>query len=309
MDVSILLPTRKNIHILQRSLENFRQINSSDIEWEIIVIDNIGDMETREIVEKYSDQLPLKYILEEKKGKNNALNAGLDKASGELLAFVDDDILVSNNWLQEIWKGQQRWRSNDIFGGRILPLFPDNKLPDLDMDDPFVKGAFAIADWDIKEGEYEPDMVWGGNMAVRARIFRQGNIFNAHIGPCGTNYIMGSETEFTRRMFRQGHIPVFLPGVQVLHIIREEQLEPDWLFKRSFRAGRGSAIRTGKPRVKQFLNIPRFMFMNLAKLYAMYFLALLSGSKRKRVENGMKLWREIGMMYQYRKGLDSVVEK
>ena len=71
-----------------------------------------------------------------------------------------------------------------------MAKFPEGKIP-TSVDDKFIKSAYGIADWNIKEGPYEARYIWGGNMAVRAEIFHSGWSFNPDIGPSGKNYVMG----------------------------------------------------------------------------------------------------------------------
>ena len=52
---------------------------------------------------------------------------------------------------------------------------------------------------------------------------------------------MGSETEFTKRLAKQGCKCYFQPKAVVRHIIRSNQLEPKWILERAFRSGRGIA--------------------------------------------------------------------
>ena len=76
----------------------------SSIEWEILVVDNNSKDETRKVVEQFSflDSKRYRYIFEPRQGKSFALNRGVHEASGDVLAFTDDDITVEPNWLFEL---------------------------------------------------------------------------------------------------------------------------------------------------------------------------------------------------------------
>ena len=59
--------------------------------------------------------------------------------------------------------------------------------------------------------------------------------------PDGTSdYMMGSETEFTRRLARDGVKAWFCADAQVSHMIREHQLSVDWILQRAHRHGRSA---------------------------------------------------------------------
>jgi hypothetical protein len=76
-------------------------------------------------------------------------------------------------------------------------------------------------------------------MAIRASVFRAGHRFDEKFGPREGPYPMGSESEFNRRLFREGLRAWHVKRAIVEHIIRPFQMTPDWLFSRAVRFGRG----------------------------------------------------------------------
>src|SRR5205807_1564787 len=83
-------------------------------------------------------------------------------------------------------------------------------------------------------------------MAVCRSIFASGFTFNEGIGPRGTRYAMGSETELIRRLYQSGKQAVFLPNSLVEHIIHQDQVSPTWVVGRAFRQGRGDIRLRGE---------------------------------------------------------------
>jgi glycosyltransferase involved in cell wall biosynthesis len=297
MHISVIFSTYRRHELLEDTLTSFCSLNTDSIDWETIVVDNASDARTNEIVESYAGKLPVKYITEKKKGKNNALNTAIDSAKGELFLFTDDDVLADDNWLVKMWEGSREWGNASVFGGRILPNFPRAGVP-ISREHPFFKGAYVVADWDIGEGPYEAKHVWGPNMAVRANVFQDGWRFDPNIGPHGNNYVMGSETEFTIRLERAGITPVYLPKALVYHQIRPEQLKAKWLYGRAFRYGRSEASMAGNPDVPFAFDIPRYLFRTLLNAWLKKILCAYDRSKR--VSFGIEVWRIIGNMYQYK---------
>jgi hypothetical protein len=81
-------------------------------------------------------------------------------------------------------------------------------------------------------------------MAVRARLFDDGNRFDERIGPkSGGTYAMGSETDFTTRMEQKGESCRFVSKAIVEHMIRGFQMERAWIMARATRYGRGAYHR------------------------------------------------------------------
>lgn len=70
-------------------------------DYEIIVV--LNGPENPEFAEAVS-QFPVRLLNEPRPGVSNARNYAVPKAKGEILVFVDDDVLTDTNWLEEIIK-------------------------------------------------------------------------------------------------------------------------------------------------------------------------------------------------------------
>jgi glycosyltransferase involved in cell wall biosynthesis len=297
VDISVILATYRRSQILSKTLESFCALETDGLDWEVLVVDNAEDLDTRKTVLRYQHQLPLRFFVEKTPGKNNALNHAIKKARGELFVFTDDDILAEPRWLIEAKEGMRRWPDFSMFGGRILPKFPSDKIP-LPVEDKFLMSSYVIADWDIKEGPYQAKDIWGPNMGIRAEVFHLGWSFNSNIGPKGKNYIMGSETEFTTRLENAGFKSVYLPNCLVYHQIRPEQLKVKWLYGRAFRHGRARAHLKKLLDVSMLFGVPRSLLRTLISLGLKRLLFFFQ--RETAIQLGIKYWRTKGMVFQYR---------
>jgi GT2 family glycosyltransferase len=85
---------------------------------EVIVVDNTkGDPQT----ERVTARAGAHYVVENRVGLSHARNAGVDAATGELIAFIDDDAIADTAWLShhaEVLADDSLTAST----GRILPL-------------------------------------------------------------------------------------------------------------------------------------------------------------------------------------------
>lgn len=85
--VSVIVPTRDRPDTLRQALASIRALEADDLTFEILVGDNGTDPETRKVASDFAAiHLPVK-----EKGAAAARNAGLKAATGEFLAFLDDD--------------------------------------------------------------------------------------------------------------------------------------------------------------------------------------------------------------------------
>jgi glycosyltransferase involved in cell wall biosynthesis len=81
--LSAIIPAKEEAQTIRYLVENVK--NYVD---EVIVILSIKDLETVSALEKTN----IKIVYEEKKGKGNALKAGVKYASNEILIFIDADL-------------------------------------------------------------------------------------------------------------------------------------------------------------------------------------------------------------------------
>ena len=299
MKVSIILATYNRNDLLIQTLQGLVNMDTTGLEWEVVLVDNAGNDETARLAESFSASLPLEFLVEKAPGKNNALNSALEHASGELIIFTDDDVIPDQAWVKSLVNAADRWKAADLFGGRILPRFPEGTSAPR-IDDPvFMRIAYVIADWDLPEGEHSAGKIWGPNMMVRRQVFDQGLRFNTKVGPTGRSYVMGSETEFLLRANDAGHTAVYVPSAFVYHQIRSEQLTHAWIRGRAFRVGRGLAYHDKSVAV---LEVKKWMLREIAGLYARYMYSCVVGTEEEKLQDAIKFHKMRGHIYQCYKG-------
>jgi glycosyltransferase involved in cell wall biosynthesis len=85
--ISVIVPTRDRPDTLRQALASIRSLEADDITFEILVGDNGSDPETKKVASDFGAiHIPVK-----EKGAAAARNAGLKAATGDFLAFLDDD--------------------------------------------------------------------------------------------------------------------------------------------------------------------------------------------------------------------------
>src|SRR5438445_13640762 len=105
MDLSVILCTWNRAGNLAEALASIDAcVVDPEIQWEVLVVDNNSTDETRAISESFIQKNPrrFRYLFERRQGKSFALNSGIEKAEGKIIAFTDDDLTVDANWITEI---------------------------------------------------------------------------------------------------------------------------------------------------------------------------------------------------------------
>src|SRR6056297_2762753 len=94
VNISVIISTFKRSTVLEKTLSSFCALQTDDLIWELILIDNGNDTATKAVVDKFTKKLPIVFLEEPTPGKNKALNKALPEASGDLFVFSDDDVIA-----------------------------------------------------------------------------------------------------------------------------------------------------------------------------------------------------------------------
>lgn len=264
--LTVLLATRNREKILGDVLETYCHLEAPSGGWKLVVVDNGSTDRTPAVLDSFRGRLPLHALAEPVLGKNHALNAGLALVEGDLVVFTDDDAFPHTEWLVQLRKAADTHLGYSMFGGPTVPRW---EIPPPHWIEWVHRGlGFALSDPSQAEGPIPPAFVVGPNMAIRACIFQSGIHFDPSIGPRGSDYPMGSETELLLRLGRMGHNAWYVSNAVVEHFIREEQLRESWMLKRAIRYGRGVYrlfYADGTFEGRLWMGVPRHLFRDIPK--------------------------------------------
>jgi|SRR5581483_4284026 glycosyltransferase involved in cell wall biosynthesis len=274
--LTVLFSTRNRAEILDAVLAYYCRLVEPAGGWKLIVVDNGSTDHTQEVISRYQQRLPLVQRFEVRAGKNIALNQGLLDISGDLIVFSDDDAFPQSDWLVRMRAVADAQPDYDIFAGVVVPRWEIH--PELWLLSAIPLGAaFTISDLRQPEGPTSSHNVFGPNMALRANIFARGLRFDPRIGPRGSNYAMGSETEFVRRLMALGYKAWYCHDAVVEHLIPAAHLRIGWLRRRAVSFGRGQyrlATHEQPAQVPAYFGIPRYLLRQIISVQSRIFLAI-----------------------------------
>jgi glycosyltransferase involved in cell wall biosynthesis len=264
--LTVLVATHNGARTLPHVLQGYQQLLAVPGGWKLVIVNNASTDGTREVVRQFESSLPLTCCEESRPGKNRALLTGLRKAEGDLFVFSDDDAIPDPGWLSTLRRAADERLEFDIFAGAIRPRWevePERwVLEEVDL-----AACYSISDPKRPAGPIPPTLVWGPNMAIRRRVFDRGYRFDPEVGPSGTNYAMGSETDLTVRLGEAGFSAWFCPDAAVHHFIRAHQLDRKWILGRAVRFGRGTYRRRLLRQIERpplWFGVPRSLFRQIA---------------------------------------------
>jgi glycosyltransferase involved in cell wall biosynthesis len=267
VNVSVVLCTYNRAELLRRALSALgAQRTAPGLTWELVLVDNNSNDGTKDVVEAFraSSPVPTTYLFEGRQGKSIALNTGIDAATGEFLAFTDDDCRPEPTWLQDIVDCVRRWDADGV-GGRILPEWSAPPPPWLATDRHLWTSIAMLDDSEVRRVEMGPWQrangfrVWGANMAFRRSAFDAVGGFNPASGPRGLKKYSHEEIELVRKLVEAGKVVMYDPAPTVHHWVSAERLRKSFYRWHSFYYGEGSAFRIGPPNSRHLLGIPPFL--------------------------------------------------
>jgi len=118
--LSIAICTRNRADRLARLLRSLESTTGSAAfqAVEILVIDNGSTDHTREVASGFE---AVRHVLESRPGLNFARNRALAEAKGQLIAYLDDDVVVDAGWLQGLAAGWHSRPDAGGYSGLVLP--------------------------------------------------------------------------------------------------------------------------------------------------------------------------------------------
>lgn len=104
--VSVIIPSKDHPEILIRCIDSFIDVTDKDsnIEYELIVVDNGSNESNRQILEDILARYGARYIYEEKLFNfAHMCNLGAKNATGNYLLFLNDDMeIIESDWLKKL---------------------------------------------------------------------------------------------------------------------------------------------------------------------------------------------------------------
>lgn len=209
MKISVLICTRNRAESLARTLQKILVLpgGGDTYEYEVVVVDNASQDDTRAVIETLQRQhAQLRYCHEARPGLSYARNRAIRQSTGEIIAFTDDDVLVTENWLSEIAREFRADPQLYLLGGRVL--LARNELASV----AFLDGAERR----VVRFPNVGDLLIGANMVFRRRLFDQIGLFDVRLG-AGRFFAGGEDTEIVYRALKAGHYALYAPNVLVYH--------------------------------------------------------------------------------------------
>ena len=223
--VTVVVPTRGRAAYLEVTLDSLSS-QRTGTPHELLVVDDGATDATPEVAERLGVRL---ISHGERRSLNAARNTGLREAGADLIAFVDDDVLVPPGWLDALVEGAARHPEAEAFGGPIRARFEGHAPRSCGREDP------PITTLDLGPSDVEAPMVWGANFAVRRSAVERIGDFDETL-----DRGHGDEEEWLQRLQAAGGRIVYLADAGLDHRRSASDSGLGSLARAAYHRGRGA---------------------------------------------------------------------
>jgi len=194
----------------------------------VVVSDNDAKESGRAVVEKFSRNLPITYVVQPVKNFALARNTAVANATGDFVVFIDDDEFPTKNWLRNLFTTCIRCNVAGVLGP-VRPHFEPQP-----------------PEWVVRGGFYDRPghatgfvMNWHecrtGNVFLRRSIFDGlTEVFRPEFGTGG------EDQDFFRRMIERRHTFIWCDEAVVYEVVPPGRWKRSVLIKRALLRGQNS---------------------------------------------------------------------
>ena len=235
INFTVAIPTYNGASRLPEILERLQnQLQTENISWEIIIVDNNSTDNTANIVKNYQKNwqhsFPLKYCFETRQGAAYARERGVSEAKGEFIGFLDDDNYPLSNWVINAYKFCQKYPKAGAIGSQIHPNWEIEPPENFQRIAPFL----AITERGNLPLLYEPKnnlLPPSAGIVIRKQAWLESVPKKLVLtGRINGNMLTGEDTEMLRYIQQSNWEIWYNPEMEIYHQIPRWRLQKEYLF-------------------------------------------------------------------------------
>ena len=236
---------------------------------EVVVVDNDAGESARSVVEarrKAGAPYPIRYAVQPQKNISLTRNKTVELATGDWLAFIDDDERAPAAWLAQLVEAAERYGADGILGP-VEPIVPPTAPG-------WIRRGRFYEFPRMKTGRViPPNQLRFGNVIVKASWLRDAEKpFDPSLGLTG-----GEDGDLLSRLVLRGARIIWCDEAVVHEPVENSRLSLQWLLARALRGGQDFARHTlaGRYGALTDLQRARFFFFAIIQTLAASLLALV----------------------------------
>jgi GT2 family glycosyltransferase len=287
---TIIIPTKDRREILSELLDSIKRLAAVNrILPEIIVADNNSRDGTYEYLMTTARRFPtrMRCLRVLRPGKSAAINHAVGISRGNVLAFLDNDVVVDAAWLTSVEKYFQTCK-HEVAQGAVRLQSPDGDDPEVQRLNQRYRTIPII---DYKSSFKVVRSLNGSNFFARRAAFDRIGGFDERLGPGASG--TSEDVEFAERSARCGIGIGFVPNAVVYHHVDRNRLTEAYFKQSHWRQGKSRLLIRDRGQIQ--------IGVNLLHAYTQYAYYMLRGKERKRYRSKGRIYHYLSMIETKRK--------
>jgi len=242
MQISAIICTHNRDQYLGGAIESLLEQDHPD--FEVIVVDNASSDRTQEVIQSLQPHPRLKSVYEPVTGLSVARNTGAKTASGEILAYLDDDAIATPSWLTVLAQAYANHEKLAIAGGKVTLIWPTGVTPPPWLSEGLAGnlGAYDLGDRPVLI-QQPGNTPRGLNYSIRRSFLEEIGGFDPNLGRVGKKLLSNEELVMTELALKSGWQVGYIPEALVAHNVAPERVNRSWFLRRGWWQGVSECYR------------------------------------------------------------------
>lgn len=239
LDYSVIICTYNRAKILSNGLVSLKNQLLPKDQFEVIIVNNNSTDNTEETALSFAKDWPnFQYIMEPNQWLSQARNKGSRLAKGEILIFLDDDVIIPETYLDRVAYVRNHFQVR-CWGGIDIPYYPEEKP--VWVKDSYLQFRLPYDDFHLINGTRK-ECVAGFSFIIEKDLLLEFGGFDPRVGMKGEVVGYGEETFLQHQLHAKG-IPIgYDPLLKVQHHMLPHKLKLKWYFEAAAALGKSQAV-------------------------------------------------------------------
>jgi len=300
MDISVVMATYNRCASLDQAIQALLNQRTNGLEYEVIIVDNNSNDGTAAKVQAYAAQdRRLNYVFEPRQGVAYGRNAGINVATGALIAFCDDDVWVAPDWLQRLYDALGKYPDADFIGGKVIPVWKKAPPQWLKADMP----PLALQDrGDVPFRVTQENQICliSACLGVRRRALERAGLFDPETQRVKDGVGSTEDYDWELKIWQKGGHGMYVPDAICYCEIPQTRMQKAYHRRWHFGHGKFSALARHREfdGRRRLLDVPLFLYRQIIEAAVKTPICLLTGKHHEAFERETYLLFCLGFIRQ-----------
>ncbi len=287
MDVSVIVPTYNRCTTLKKALAALAAQEAPEVCWEVIVVDNNSGDSTKEAAQSFVEKNGrFRYVFEPRQGSSYARNTGAGAARADVMAFTDDDVEVTSDWIRKIHEAALEYPDAEFLGGKIVPRL-SKPLPGWAHVRMAPFAAQELGERSFRVSREYPRVLILACLIIRRRALTRTGLFIAATQRVKDGIGSTEDADWESTVWKYGGYGIYIPEILCYTEIPPDRIAKSYHRKWHFGHGKFNAVgrrSNYEGGAWRLLDVPAFMYRQSMEAGVDFMRLLLKGRRAEAFE-------------------------